>query len=123
LRRSPIADRRSPIADRRSPIADHRRYAFRRADICDICDRAAVLRALSEFQPDVVMHLAAESHVDRSIEDPGAFIETNVVGTFIMLEASLEYWRGITSKKAADFRFMASDVLTSPSKLSLQLRV
>ena len=65
------------------PIADDPRFCFLRADIRD---RPAVGRALEEFQPDVVMHLAAESHVDRSIDGPADFIETNLVGTFVMLE-------------------------------------
>jgi dTDP-glucose 4,6-dehydratase len=79
------------------------RFSFLQADICD---RAAVDRALSEFQPDVVMHLAAESHVDRSIDGPSAFIETNLVGTFTLLEGALAYWRGLTATRAQNFRFM-----------------
>lgn len=89
--------------DSLASIVEDPRYAFRRADICD---KAAVSEALTEFQPDVVMHLAAESHVDRSIDGPAAFIETNVVGTFTMLEATLEYWRRLPSEKATNFRFM-----------------
>lgn len=89
--------------DSLAPIAQDPRYAFRQADICD---RAAVARALAEFQPDVVMHLAAESHVDRSIDGPAAFIETNLVGTFTMLDAALEYWRALPGEKAGSFRFM-----------------
>lgn len=86
-----------------TPVAGHTRYAFRRGDICN---RSAVTAALTDFQPDVVMHLAAESHVDRSIDGPAAFIETNLVGTFTMLEAALEYWRHLPTGRAADFRFM-----------------
>lgn len=89
--------------DSLAPITDDPRYAFRRADICD---RTAVARALVEFQPDVMMHLAAESHVDRSIDGPAAFIETNLVGTFTMLDAALEYWRSLPAPKADGFRFM-----------------
>lgn len=89
--------------DSLAPIAANPRYAFRRADICD---RAGVARAFAEFQPDIVMHLAAESHVDRSIDGPAAFIETNVVGTFAMLDAALEYWRALPKAKAQAFRFM-----------------
>lgn len=89
--------------DSLQPIAHSPRYSFVRADICD---RAAVARSLSEFQPDVVMHLAAESHVDRSIDGPSAFIETNVVGTFVMLDAALEYWRSLNERRARTFRFM-----------------
>ncbi len=88
--------------DSLAPVAQNPRYSFRRADICD---RAEVARALAEFQPDVLMHLAAESHVDRSIDGPAAFIQTNVVGTFTLLEAALEYWRGLPKEKAAAFRF------------------
>ncbi len=89
--------------DSLAPVAGNSRYSFIRADICD---RAAVAKAFAEFRPQVVMHLAAESHVDRSIDGPAAFIETNVVGTFAMLEAALAYWRGLDSEAAAKFRFM-----------------
>jgi dTDP-glucose 4,6-dehydratase len=85
-----------------APIAQDPRYSFRQADICD---RAAVAKALADFQPDILMHLAAESHVDRSIDGPAAFIETNVVGTFTLLDAALEYWRALPKEKAAAFRF------------------
>ncbi len=89
--------------DSLEPIAGSSRYSFARADICD---RRAVLQTLLSFRPDVVMHLAAESHVDRSIDGPSAFIETNVVGTFTMLDAALEYWRGLDPADASAFRFM-----------------
>jgi dTDP-glucose 4,6-dehydratase len=89
--------------DSLAPVAQDARYAFRRADICD---RGAVARALADFQPDVVMHLAAESHVDRSIDGPAAFIDTNLVGTFTMLDATLDYWRRLPAGRAATFRFM-----------------
>ena len=85
------------------PIADDPRFSFLRADICD---RPAVRRAFEEFQPDVVMHLAAESHVDRSIDGPADFIETNLVGTFVMLEAALDYWRDASRRRAKAFRFI-----------------
>jgi dTDP-glucose 4,6-dehydratase len=85
-----------------APVADDPRYSFARIDICD---RAAVKAAFSAFQPDVVMHLAAESHVDRSIDGPAAFIETNVVGTFTLLDAALEYWRSLPPARASAFRF------------------
>jgi dTDP-glucose 4,6-dehydratase len=77
-------------------------YQFRRIDICD---HGAVRQALRDFQPDVVTHLAAESHVDRSIDGPGAFIQTNVVGSFVMLAETLDYWRGLDAGRKADFRF------------------
>jgi dTDP-glucose 4,6-dehydratase len=88
--------------DSLAPIAQDPRYSFKHADICD---RAAVASALAEFQPDILMHLAAESHVDRSIDGPAAFVETNVVGTFTLLDAALEYWRALPKEKAAAFRF------------------
>lgn len=68
----------------------------------DICDQALVKRLLQEHRPDAVVHFAAESHVDRSIDDPGAFIRTNVVGTQTLLDAALDYWQG----GASDFRFV-----------------
>jgi dTDP-glucose 4,6-dehydratase len=86
-----------------APVAGDPRYSFRRADICD---REAVLRALEDFQPDVVMHLAAESHVDRSIDGPAAFVQTNLVGTFTLLEAALLYWRRLGAERARAFRFL-----------------
>ena len=81
-------------------VADSPAYAFEQADIRD---RAALDRIFAAHRPDTVMHLAAESHVDRSIDGPADFIETNVTGTFNMLEAARSYWsaRG----KPADFRF------------------
>jgi dTDP-glucose 4,6-dehydratase len=89
--------------DSLAPIEGHPRFAFTRADICD---RDAARTAFSAFQPDLVLHLAAESHVDRSIDGPAAFIETNVVGTFVMLEAALSYWRALPGPRADAFRFM-----------------
>ena len=86
-----------------APVAANPRYSFVRADICD---RKAVDRVFADFAPDAVMHLAAESHVDRSIDGPAAFIETNVVGTFTMLEAALAYWRSLDAAKKDGFRFL-----------------
>lgn len=88
--------------DALAPVAESPRYSFFKADICD---RDALKRVLTDFQPDVLMHLAAESHVDRSIDGPAAFIETNLVGTFTLLEAALEYWRSLPLERAARFRF------------------
>jgi dTDP-glucose 4,6-dehydratase len=85
------------------PITDSERFSFLQADICD---RLMVEKALSNFQPDFVMHLAAESHVDRSIDGPAAFIKTNLVGTFTMLDVSLSYWRKLTPARAKNFKFM-----------------
>jgi dTDP-glucose 4,6-dehydratase len=85
-----------------APIASNPRYRFVQADICD---PAAARAAFESFQPDWVMHLAAESHVDRSIDGPGEFIQTNLVGTYVMLQAALAYWRGLAPAKADSFRF------------------
>ncbi|OYX03651.1 MAG: dTDP-glucose 4,6-dehydratase [Caulobacter vibrioides] len=85
-----------------APAQASARYSFVQADICDA---DAVAKALATFKPDVVAHLAAESHVDRSIDGPGAFIQTNVVGTFVMLNQSLAYWRGLDEAGKAAFRF------------------
>lgn len=77
-------------------------YRFVQADIADV---PLILALLREEQVDGIMHLAAESHVDRSIDGPGAFVETNVVGTFRLLSAALDYWRGLEGEKRAAFRF------------------
>lgn len=81
-------------------VADSQLYAFERVDIRD---RAGLDRVFSNHQPDAVMHLAAESHVDRSIDGPGNFIETNIAGTYTMLEAARSYWEG--NEKPEGFRF------------------
>ncbi|WP_036262314.1 dTDP-glucose 4,6-dehydratase [Methylocapsa aurea] len=78
-------------------------YHFLKADICD---RAAMDAAFAEFQPDGVMHLAAESHVDRSINGAGEFVATNVVGTFTLLEAAREYWMKLDASMRNRFRFL-----------------
>jgi len=83
-------------------VAEDPRYSFVQGDICDA---ELVARLLAEFQPDVVAHLAAESHVDRSIDGPGEFIQTNVVGTFTMLQQALGYWQGLSAGRQAAFRF------------------
>lgn len=83
-------------------VASNPRYRFVQGDICD----AALLSGLlAEFQPDVIAHLAAESHVDRSIDGPGEFIQTNVVGTFNMVQQALGYWQGLPADRKASFRF------------------
>jgi dTDP-glucose 4,6-dehydratase len=79
------------------------RYEFRRIDITQLSD---VENAINEYQPNAIMHLAAESHVDRSIDGPGQFIQTNVVGTFNLLQASLTYWRTLSAEAAEHFRFL-----------------
>lgn len=78
------------------------RYAFIQADICD---RNALDNIFAEHQPDAVMHLAAESHVDRSITGPAEFIETNIVGTYTLLEAARAYWSQMNDERKAGFRF------------------
>ena len=83
-------------------IAESSRYSFEKVDICD---RAELDRVFSEHKPDVIMHLAAESHVDRSIDGPAAFIETNIVGTYILLESARQYWLGLSEQKKCSFRF------------------
>jgi dTDP-glucose 4,6-dehydratase len=83
-------------------VADNPRYRFVRGDICD---GPLVRSLLAEFQPDVIAHLAAESHVDRSIDGPADFIDTNIVGTFSMLEQALDYWRALDPERQKAFRF------------------
>lgn len=85
-----------------SEIADSPRYFFEQADICD---RTALDRIFNKFKPDAVMHLAAESHVDRSIDGPGEFVQTNLVGTYTLLEASRAYWKQLPDETASLFRF------------------
>ena len=85
-----------------APVAQSERFAFEKVDICD---RAELARVFTEHQPDCVMHLAAESHVDRSIDGPAAFIETNIVGTYTLLEAARAYWNALTEDKKSAFRF------------------
>jgi dTDP-glucose 4,6-dehydratase len=84
------------------PIENHPNYRFEKADICD---RGAIVRLMGEFSPDAVLHLAAESHVDRSIDGPGEFIRTNIDGTYSMLDAALDYWRKLPPARAKTFRF------------------
>jgi dTDP-glucose 4,6-dehydratase len=86
-------------------VSGNDRYSFEQIDICDA---VAVQRVFDQHQPDIVMHLAAESHVDRSIDGPGEFIQTNVIGTYILLEAARKHWSTLQSsdpKKAEGFRF------------------
>ncbi|WP_434802820.1 dTDP-glucose 4,6-dehydratase [Mannheimia cairinae] len=83
-------------------VTNNPRYAFEHVDICD---RMALDCVFAEHQPDAVMHLAAESHVDRSIDSPAAFIETNIIGTYTLLEAVRHYWNSLSSERKAAFRF------------------
>lgn len=83
-------------------VADNPRYHFEHVDICDAGE---VARLFQEYQPDAVMHLAAESHVDRSITGSAAFIQTNILGTFTLLEAARAYWNVLTPDRKSAFRF------------------
>lgn len=83
-------------------VSESGRYAFEQVDICD---RAALDRVFADHCPDAVMHLAAESHVDRSIDGPAAFIETNIVGTYTLLEAARQYWQSLDEMRKSVFRF------------------
>lgn len=83
-------------------VSKSERYFFEQVDICD---RAALNRIFSHYKPDAVMHLAAESHVDRSIDGPAAFIETNIVGTYTLLEAARKYWSQLNESQQQQFRF------------------
>ncbi|WP_117190677.1 dTDP-glucose 4,6-dehydratase [Rhizobium terrae] len=84
------------------PVDKSSRFSFVKGDICD---EEAVRAALTNFRPDIVTHLAAESHVDRSIDGPKAFVQTNIVGTYNLLAASLEYWRNLDGDGRERFRF------------------
>jgi dTDP-glucose 4,6-dehydratase len=84
------------------PIENSPHYRFQQGDVGD---RAQIGELLRSFEPDAVLHLAAESHVDRSIDGPGEFIKTNIEGTYVMLEAARDYWRQLPSAQARDFRF------------------
>lgn len=88
--------------DSLNPVAVESGYRFERADVADFQRMRSILDA---YQPDVIMHLAAESHVDRSIDGPGEFIHTNVVGTYALLQAALAYWRGLAPERQTAFRF------------------
>ncbi|GBE09367.1 MAG TPA: dTDP-glucose 4,6-dehydratase [Gammaproteobacteria bacterium] len=88
--------------DSMRPVADNPRYHFVQADICDT---SAMAEVFAEYKPDAIMHLAAESHVDRSIDGPGEFIRTNIVGTYTLLEVARNYWSGLQDDKKESFRF------------------
>ncbi|HLW92958.1 MAG TPA: dTDP-glucose 4,6-dehydratase [Roseiarcus sp.] len=88
--------------DNLAPVAEDARYRFERVDICDA---PAIRAVIDDFRPHVVMHLAAESHVDRSIDGPAAFINTNVVGAFALLEGACDYWRKLPVIERDAFRF------------------
>ncbi|WP_261868485.1 dTDP-glucose 4,6-dehydratase [Budvicia aquatica] len=88
--------------DSLNQVSNSERYAFEQVDICD---RASLDRVFAQHRPDLVMHLAAESHVDRSIDGPAAFIETNIVGTYTLLEAARHYWMNLGTEAKQSFRF------------------
>jgi len=83
-------------------VSDSNRYSFEQVDICN---RTEVDRVLAKHEPDAIMHLAAESHVDRSIDGPAEFIQTNIVGTYTLLEAARHYWQRMEPARKARFRF------------------
>ncbi|EML0456790.1 MULTISPECIES: dTDP-glucose 4,6-dehydratase [Klebsiella] len=85
-----------------TPVAGNERYSFSQTDITDA---KSVAEQFSDFRPDIVMHLAAESHVDRSIDGPAAFIQTNLIGTFTLLEAARQYWSALDTAQKQAFRF------------------
>lgn len=85
-----------------APVSHSPRYHFAQADICD---REKMTSLFAAFQPDAIMHLAAESHVDRSIDGSGAFIETNVIGTWTLLEVARHYWQNMDDERKSQFRF------------------
>jgi dTDP-glucose 4,6-dehydratase len=87
-------------------LADLQPSAGFRFIAADICDAEAMRQTLAAFRPEAVMHLAAESHVDRSIDGPGEFIATNVTGTFQLLQAALGYWRSLSGAAKDKFRFL-----------------
>ncbi|OCG18730.1 MULTISPECIES: dTDP-glucose 4,6-dehydratase [unclassified Gilliamella] len=83
-------------------ISKNKQFHFKQIDICD---RKSLDSTIIDFYPDIIMHLAAESHVDRSIDNPSAFIETNIIGTYTLLEATLAYWKALDRSKQSTFRF------------------
>ena len=85
-----------------TPIENNQRYKFEQVDICNSKE---IKRVLDQYQPDIVMHLAAESHVDRSIDGPDKFIQTNIIGTYILLEAARGYWCDLSDDNKLNFRF------------------
>ena len=84
-------------------VSESPRYAFEQVDICDA---SSLNEVLQHHQPDAIMHLAAESHVDRSIDAPAAFMETNIIGTYTLLEAARHYWQAMEADRQAAFRFL-----------------
>ena len=93
-------------------VAGNSRYTFIQADICD---SDAMSKALAKHQPDIIMHLAAESHVDRSIDGPAAFMETNIIGTYTLLEAARQYWNSLDDTAQQAFRFHHISAAAGPA--------
>lgn len=89
--------------DSLTDVAEHERYSFEQADICEAQEISELFK---KYQPDYVMHLAAESHVDRSIDGPAEFLNTNILGTFTLLEAARTYWHNLKSSQKETFRFL-----------------
>lgn len=85
-----------------APVSSDPRYQFHQLDICDT---PAVAKVVLDFKPDVIMHLAAETHVDRSIDAPAQFLQTNIMGTYSMLESALRYWKDLSGASKEGFRF------------------
>lgn len=83
-------------------IADNENYVFEQVDICD---RKEMERVFAEYKPDTIIHFAAESHVDRSIDSAAEFMHTNIIGSYILLEVALSYWQSLDQAKQQDFRF------------------
>ncbi len=88
--------------DNLQEISDSERYEFSQVDICD---KDGAQESIMDFEPDIIMHLAAETHVDRSIDNPGAFIQTNVIGTYNLLATALAYYSALKGHRKAGFRF------------------
>jgi dTDP-glucose 4,6-dehydratase len=85
-----------------APVSGSNRFSFVRGDICQA---SAVYAALDRYDPDAIMHLAAETHVDRSIDGPDAFIQTNVMGTYVLLQAAMRFWQQLEPRRKQSFRF------------------
>ena len=83
-------------------VDQHQRYSFEQVNICDL---NSLERVFDKHQPDAIMHLAAESHVDRSINGPAEFIQTNIVGTYNLLDVAKKYWDGLSGARKDGFRF------------------
>ena len=90
-------------------VSDSERYHFEKVDICDM---EQIKRIFNQYEPVAIMHLAAESHVDRSIDSSAEFIRTNINGTHNILDEAQRYWKILTDKKKSIFRFLGNEVLT-----------